>query len=174
MKVSTAELDRHMHVVSDMSDWKIEKHTSLEPADSEKSMEVYWVGMGWAEGNVSRHLTVYMGVSGNCLVFQIPIVLQVFPGSDRALQYFLLQLNSQVRIVKFGLDAFNQLYLLCECLLRNIDHRVILEHLDGLRSVFASHFREIETLSSDPRLMEEWSSLMFDEANVEILQTTKF
>jgi len=77
---------------------------------------------------------------------------RINPSCRAALYLFLLRLNEDLPVVKFGVGHRGRISLMAEMLATHVDLSALEELLQGVVAVFAQYRREIELLSGEPAL----------------------
>ncbi len=118
-----------------------------------------------------RRIEVYLGSSQDCLLWQLPLALRPLPACRQALCRYLLQLNHELKLVKFSLDGDDQVHLLVETVASSCTFSAFKGVLTALRVYFEQYHREIELLAKNPALAKAWLSLApsYEEPEIEIL-----
>jgi hypothetical protein len=171
MTVNRNDIVRVMQIIHEISDWTI---IHVPPPDVNEVK--YWILQYIVERRVRRQIKVYVGLSQNCLCFQLPMIIYVLPESVAAVRYYLLMLNSHIKIAKFGMDAKEEIYLYAEMLIDTAALQSVQAYLECLRTYFESFYREIDLIATNRRLAELWLSVArkprAEELIVELGQTT--
>lgn len=119
-------------------------------------------------------LEVYLCLNDDCLTVQAPISVRVDAACAGALWRYLLRLNNEMRLVKFSLDAEEQVYLSAEVTLPVASGPAFTDLksvLTAFRTYFDEYHREIELLAANRTLAEAWLSLQprVEELPIDIL-----
>jgi hypothetical protein len=98
---------------------------------------------------------IYMEMNGPSLCMQVDMGhLRVRPECQAALNLFLLCLNEELPVLKFGMRKRGKITLMAEALAGQINLGTLEDLLQALVAVFAQYRREIELLAGEPALAE--------------------
>ena len=116
------------------------------------------VGQTWHLGYKGRlHLyNAYFGVTTSWAVFQVPVLLKkdAMPEDQRGLNLFLrylLRLNDELYLVKFGLGEEGQVLLLLEVPIQELNYELFLFAIRTLSKYLDSYAQELEIMSAPER-----------------------
>lgn len=157
MTATRAEIGRFLQIITEAGEWRFQPMPDA-------ATPAYWLGETALTGAVRRTIELFVGISGNCLTFQMPLMIAVYPGCARAVYGYLARLNREVRLVKYGQDQHGELYLFAEMLLEAASPSTIRSYLAALQTYYEEHYREIEVLARDPQLARLWESLSGSDA----------
>ena len=98
---------------------------------------------------------IYLELSGPSLCMQVEMGnLRVLPECRAALSFFLLRLNEDIPVVKFGMRSGGKITLMAEAVTAQLSLATLEELLQALIAVFVQYRREIVLLAEDPELAE--------------------
>lgn len=157
MTTHRADIGRFLQIISEAGAWR------FQPLP-DATTPVYWLGETTLTGSIRRTIELFVGVSDNCLIFQMPLVVSLYPACTSAVYSYLARLNREVRLVKYGQDQHGELYLFAEMLLEAASPSSIGAYLAALQAYYEEHHREIEVLARDPQLARLWESLSGTDA----------
>lgn len=96
---------------------------------------------------------IYMEMNGPSVCMQVDLGdLRIRPECEAALNLFLLRLNEDLPIVKFGMGKRGKITLMAEALSSQVNPGALEELLQAQVAVFTQYRREIELLAGDPAL----------------------
>ena len=96
---------------------------------------------------------IYIELNGAVLCLQIELgEFRVRPECQAALYFFLLRLNDDLSVVKFGLQEGGKITIMAESLASAVSLHVFEELLQALIAVYSQYRREIELLAGEPSL----------------------
>lgn len=157
MTATRTEIGTFLQIITEAGAWRFQPMPDgVNP--------VYWLGEANLTGAIPRKVELFVGITGNCLTFQMPLVISLYPGCSRAVYGYLARLNREVRLVKYGQDQHGELYLFAELLLETASPTTIGAYLAAFQAYYEEHYREIEALARDPQLARLWESLSGSDA----------
>ena len=105
-------------------------------------------------GTVPR-CEIYVEMNGSSLCLQVELgEFRVRPECQAALHFFLLRLNEDLPVLKFGLRESGRVTLMAESLSARVDLGTFEELLQALVAVFGQYRREIELLAAEKQLAD--------------------
>lgn len=98
---------------------------------------------------------LYVEFNGPSLCLQIELgEIRLKPQCRTALYFFLLRLNEDLPVVKFGLQESGKITLMAESMTSQVSLSTLEELVQALVAVFVQYRREIELLAVDPVLAD--------------------
>lgn len=152
MKISRNDIGTFLQIISETGAWNLR-------AVPDQAAPAYWIGTTTLKGAIRRNLEIYIGISHNCLCFQMPLVVYITPGCRQAVNHYLLRLAGEVKLIKFNVDRYGELYMSSEMLLETASMQAISTHLDAFQSYFEQYYREIEAIAHDYQLATLWKQV---------------